>query len=114
MWKENRMFLIFVTINLGCSLATFDSISSTRSEIKIKDSPYRAHVLSKRLIETKDNLSLPKFSEEEENSMFPADHLTCPSCQAIAFQFHIAFSAAHKYNNERLTDSELLDVTCRS
>jgi hypothetical protein len=43
--------------------------------------------------------------------MLMAEHLVCQSCQVIAFQFHVAFSKAHRYSSKRMSDSQLLDVT---
>ena len=68
------------------------------------------HILSDELTQNNQHLNLPNASEEEENSIFICDYLVCASCQAVAFQFHTAFSLAHRYNNKKLTDSELLDI----
>lgn len=50
--------------------------------------------------------------EEEETSLLPQDHLKCASCQAVAHQFHLGFSKAHKYTSQQMKkDSDLLHVT---
>ena len=51
-----------------------------------------------------------KQTDEEENSMTIARHLTCPSCQAVAFQLHKAFSFAHKYRKEVLSELKILTI----
>ena len=72
------------------------------------------YVLSDELEEEKRKGNfgpMPKLSAEEENSIFLAKHLICPGCHAIAFQFHKAFTIAHRYQNKRLlTEPELVDI----
>ena len=63
-----------------------------------------------QVIRGKDLLP-PKMSEEDENSVLVADHLTCTSCEAVAFQLHRSFTLAHKYKHKALTESELLEIT---
>ena len=105
------MFRTILILAYYCGISILIDTIHTYGGVELERKQNRKYVLNDRLINVKKNFPLPKLSEEEENSMFVADHLTCPSCQAVVFQFHIAFSLAHKYNNKRLTDSEMLEIT---
>ena len=105
------MFRALVIITYFVVLPITKDISCDTGRVEVEGKQNKKYVMSNRIIEANKNLPLPKLSEEEENSMYVADHLTCPSCQAIVFQLHIAFALAHKYNNKRMTDAELLDIT---
>ena len=86
-------------------------LSSSRNTNVTKDKRKAMYILSDELTQNNQHLSLPNASEEEENSIFMCDYLACASCQAVAFQFHAAFSFAHRYNNKKMTDSKLFDIT---
>ena len=87
----------------------------TKEIIRVDNRPYTSR--NKHFLPvTNDNPSVEitslslKQTEEEENSMTIARHLTCPSCQAVAFQLHKSFSLAHKDRKELLSELELLTI----
>ena len=102
-----------------CTLSLIQSellaFETTKAIIRIDNSPYTAR--NKHFFPVKNTNPSPKMhflslkqTEEEENSMTIARHLTCPSCQAVAFQLHKAFSLAHKYRKEVLSELKLLTI----
>ena len=87
----------------------------TKEIIRLDNSPYTSW--NKHFLPVKNDNPSPKMhslsfkqTEEEENSMTIARHLTCPSCQAVAFQLHKAFSFAHKYRTEVLSELKILTI----
>ena len=87
----------------------------TKEIIRIDNSPYTSS--NKHFLPVKNDNHSPKMhslsfkqTEEEENSMTISRHLTCPSCQAVAFQLHKAFSFAHKYRTEVLSELKILTI----
>ena len=114
MMKGDIMLIKICTLSLIQSeLLAFEM---TKEIIRIDDSSYTSwnkHFLPMKI----DNPSQKMYSlsfkqtEEEENSMTIARHLTCPSCQAVAFQLHKDFSFAHKYRQEVLSELKILTIT---
>ena len=102
-----------------CTLSLIQSehlaFEVTKEIIRIDSSPntsWNKHFLPMKIDNPSPkmhSLSL-KQTEEEENSMTIARHLTCPSCQAVAFQLHKAFSFAHKYRKEVLSELKILTI----
>ena len=88
----------------------------TKEIIRIDDNPYTSwnkHFMPMKIDNPSQKMHSLSFkqTEEEENSMTIARHLTCPSCQAVAFQLHKDFSFAHKYRQEVLSELKILTIT---
>ena len=102
-----------------CTLSLIQSellaFEMTKEIILIDNSPntsWNKHFLPMKIDNPSPKMHYLSFkqTDEEENSMTIARHLTCPSCQAVAFQLHKAFSFAHKYRKEVLSELKILTI----
>ena len=103
------MYLFCTILSYFCVIITWNDTLSI--VINVNGNETNKPFLDDSRSKKEKNLISPKMSDEEENSVFVGDHLTCPSCEAVSFQLHRAFSLAHLYKNTVLTESELLELT---